>query len=80
MLGEDHSLLLEFPEYKEKIAKLTESNSKFAADSSKYHKLDKEIRSLELANAPIEDAELHNLKQRRAKLKDLLFQTLQASV
>lgn len=80
MLGEDHSLLLEFPEYKEKIVALTKANPPFAADSSKYHELDKEIRSLELANAPIEDGELHNLKQRRAKLKDLLFQTLQASV
>lgn len=77
MLGEDHSLIIEFPELKEKIIALTKDNEQFAHDSKKYHELDKEIRELELANSPIEDGELHSLKHFRAELKDSLYQRIQ---
>lgn len=80
MLGEGHSLILEFPEYKNKIIELSQSNEQFALASKKYHQLDKEIRELELANAPIEDSQLHSLKHQRAELKDSLFHALQTQV
>lgn len=79
MLGEDHSLIIEFQEHKDKIIALTKSNVQFAHDSKKYHELDKEIRELELANSPIEGSELNSLKHLRAELKDSLFKQIQGA-
>ncbi|MEM6883523.1 MAG: YdcH family protein [Verrucomicrobiota bacterium] len=79
MLGEDHSLLNEFPEHKERIHQLVADDSNFAQDTKRYNELDKEIRVLELRDAPIDDAEMHQLKHDRAELKDSLYQRLQAA-
>jgi len=76
MLGEDHSVAHEFPEYKEAIAKLTSNDERFAKDAQKYNELDKEIRILELDGAPISDDELHQKKHERAALKDLIYKRL----
>jgi uncharacterized protein YdcH (DUF465 family) len=73
MLGENHSLVNEFPAHKDKILELNQSDSKFEANAKRYHLLDSEIRKLELNNAPIDDGALHQLKQERAQLKDLLY-------
>jgi uncharacterized protein YdcH (DUF465 family) len=73
MLGEDHSLVNEFPAHKDKISKLNKSDSIFADNAKRYHLLDSEIRKLELNNAPIDDEALHQLKQERAQLKDSLY-------
>ncbi len=73
MLGEDHSLINEFPSYKEKIIALSSTNAEFGNDAKRYHELDKEIRTLELDNAPIGDEALHKLKQEHAILKDALY-------
>lgn len=77
MLGEDHSLVNEFPTYKAKIVDLNKSDSLFAANAKRYHTLDSQIRTLELNNAPIDDEALHQLKKERAILKDSLFKQLQ---
>ena len=79
MLGEDHSLTLEFPNFKDKINQLNTQDTSFAAKASRYHELDAQIRELELANAPIGDDALHQLKQERAQLKDVLYQQLVAN-
>ncbi|GLS92311.1 hypothetical protein GCM10007916_33810 [Psychromonas marina] len=79
MLGEDHSLLNEFPNHKEKIISLNTSDKSFAVDAKSYHQLDTEIRKLELKNAPIEDDPLHQMKLDRASLKDSLYQRLIAA-
>jgi uncharacterized protein YdcH (DUF465 family) len=76
MLGEDHSLVNEFPTYKNKIAELNAMDESFASDAKRYHQLDSEIRKLELNNAPIDDQALHQLKHDRAVLKDVLYQCL----
>jgi len=76
MLGEEHSLPHEFPEYKEAISKLIESDPSFAQENKRYNALDKEIRTLELNGAPIEDDSMQQLKLDRAELKDLLYQRL----
>lgn len=78
MLGEDHSLLKEFPEYKDTIAKLINVDDTFAKDTKHYNALDKEIRGLELQDSPIGDESMHQLKQNRAELKDALHQRLVA--
>ena len=76
MLGENHSLINEFPEYMDTINKLIESNKGFAKDAKRYNDLDEEIRNLELNQAPIDDGAMHQLKHDRAVLKDVLYQRL----
>ncbi|MFT2110806.1 YdcH family protein [Marinomonas sp. 2405UD68-3] len=76
MLGENHSLINEFPEYREKITQLNQSNPTFTKNAQRYHSIDEEIRALELDNAPIGDDALHKLKQERAVLKDTLYREL----
>jgi hypothetical protein len=48
MLGENHSLVNEFPEYQEIIARLIESDEVFAKDSKHY----KEIKETHKFNCP----------------------------
>ncbi len=79
MLGEDHSLINDFPEFKDAIAKLTESDETFRGDNKRYTALDKDIRTLELRGGPIDDHEMHKLKHDRAELKDSLYQRLLAA-
>ncbi|MFC4993772.1 YdcH family protein [Rubritalea tangerina] len=79
MLGENHSLNHEFPEFKERIEKLIDADSSFAEKVKKYNALDKEIRVLELDGAPIDDEAMHQLKHERAVLKDVLYERLKAS-
>ena len=74
MLGEDHSLLSEFPEHKARIGELVNSDEVFAKDAKRYNDLDKEIRILELAYSPIDDEAMHQMKLDRAALKDTLYQ------
>lgn len=76
MLGENHSLLNEFPKSKETIATLVSSDEIFAADTKKYNDLDEEIRKLELSNSPIDDEAMHQLKHERSELKDSLYQRI----
>ncbi|MCL1042251.1 MULTISPECIES: YdcH family protein [Shewanella] len=79
MLGENHSLVNDFPDYQDLILKLTESDEGFATDNKKYSALDKEIRTLELNDAPIDDSAMNQLKHERAELKDVLYQRLLAA-
>jgi uncharacterized protein YdcH (DUF465 family) len=76
MLGENHSLANEFPEYKDIIAALAEKDPVFAKDAKRYNELDREIRELELKGTPIDDDAMHQLKNDRAALKDTLYQRL----
>ncbi|KOO12040.1 hypothetical protein AKJ18_26015 [Vibrio xuii] len=70
MLGEDHSLLSEFPEYKDTITALSQSDEAFLADMKQYDLLDQEIRKLELRDSPVSDEEMLKMKQDRAAMKD----------
>lgn len=79
MLGEVHSLENDFPEFKETIAKLVKSNKSFDEENSRYNEVDKEIRTLELRNGPIDDEAMHQLKHDRAALKDNLYKQLVAA-
>lgn len=76
MLGEDHSLLKEFPEHKDDILSLSETDLNFNDQMKEYNAIDKQIRTLELRDSPISDEEMHTLKLRRAQMKDDLFQQL----
>ncbi|SET00749.1 YdcH family protein [Thalassotalea agarivorans] len=79
MLGEVHSLINDFPELKDKINALNESDVVFADKNKQYNALDKEIRELELNSAPIDDEAMHQLKHDRAVLKDELYQQISSA-
>ncbi|GGB72788.1 YdcH family protein [Shewanella inventionis] len=79
MLGENHFLVLDFPEFTQRITELNAADSQFAADANQYHELDLEIRTLELGGSPINDEDMHQLKHRRSLLKDSLYQRLHQS-
>lgn len=79
MLGENHCLVLDFPEFTQRITELNAADSQFAADAKQYHELDQEIRTLELDGAPINDEDMHQLKHRRSLLKDSLYQRINSS-
>ncbi len=76
MLGEEHSLAHDFPDYEEVIAELIQSDERFAQENRYYQSLDKQIRVLELKNSPIDDLSMHQMKQERSELKDLLYRRL----
>lgn len=79
MLGENHSLRVEFPDHLDTITALNSSNPEFAKELKKYDLLDQEIRKLELRNSPISDETTHQLKQERLKRKDALYKMITAS-
>lgn len=78
MLGEDHSLTIDFPEFKDLIEKLNQHDKKFSSRHERYSILDKEIQDLELRDAPIDDNTMNALKHERSQLKDSLYQQLLA--
>lgn len=77
MLGENHSLHHEFPEHHDLIDKLMKENLHFKKIADEYNELDKEIRTLELENSPIDDAVFHEMKKRRSYLKDEAYKMLE---
>ncbi|WP_391091332.1 DUF465 domain-containing protein [Vibrio sp. NH-UV-68] len=78
MLGEDHSLLKEFPEYKQTIITLAKSDDDFDSLMREYNDLDKNIRKLEMRDSPISDQEMLLMKHNRAEMKDKLHHYLVA--
>ncbi|MCF1426557.1 MAG: DUF465 domain-containing protein [Shewanella sp.] len=72
MLGENHSLTHDFPEFTDLIHQLTQSNEHFAHKSRRYHELDKKIRGLELNGVPTTDSRFVAMKAERVELKDEL--------
>lgn len=76
MLGEIHTLEHDFPAHKSEIHQLIANDDRFAEDNNRYNALDKQIRELELADSPISDEAMHQLKHQRSELKDSLYQRL----
>lgn len=71
-----HDLAQEFPEYMQKIHYLKQSDMHFAKMLKEYEEVSKEtLRAEERIDLTSEDA-LEELKRKRMKLKDSLFQQL----
>ena len=73
MLGENHDIYHEFPEFKDRIVGLAENNPDFCRLMGEHDVLDKEIRVLEIANQPVADDYMEDLKKKRIALKDQLY-------
>ena len=75
---EKHDLVHELPEYRVKIHDLKMTNSHFARLFDEYHEVDHEVHRIETGAEIASDDFLEGRKKVRLKLKDELFQMLQA--
>lgn len=73
---EKHSLVLEWPEQRERIHALKLANSHFARLFDEYHDLDQQIVRIEDGVEHLGDLALEALKKQRVHLKDALWQLL----
>ncbi len=76
MQYEHHSLINEFPEYRERIHNLKITDGHFRELFDEYHKADREVFRAENNIEPMSDTAQEELKKRRLALKDALFQML----
>ncbi len=79
MQVEHHSLAAEFPEFKNQIHELKQSDAHFSKLFSEYDDADKAVNRAENGVENLSDAALETLKKVRIVLKDQLFQLLQAA-
>lgn len=76
MLGENHDLFHELPEYQDRIAELKVVNSKFSALYDEYHSVNSEVEQIELQIETPSDLYTEVLKKRRLHLKDEIYALL----
>ncbi len=74
---ENHSLVKEFPEYRDTIHELKLNNSHFSKLFDEYHLADKEIHRIESGAEATSDDYLERLKKERLSHKDALYAILQ---
>ncbi len=74
-----HPFTREFSEYKETIQSLRIRNEGFRKHFDEYHSLDDSIYRIEEEIDFATDQEIDELKMRRAKLKDHLYETVRRS-
>lgn len=79
MQVEHHSLATEFPEFKNQIHELKQSDAHFSKLFAEYDDADKAVNRAENGVENLSDAALETLKKVRIVLKDQLFQLLQAA-
>lgn len=75
----NHSLAAEFPEHLEKMRELKTSDAHFAKLFTEYDEDNHAIARFELGAAVISDDALEELKKKRLKTKDQIYQRLQAA-
>jgi len=75
----NHDLAHEFPEYLQKMHSLKASDPRFASLFSRYDTDNHAIARYEQGVGTITDEALENLKKRRLKVKDEIYQILKKS-
>ena len=73
---EQHDLNHEFPEYRDQIHSLKMSNGHFSRLFDEYHDVNRHVVRVEVNAELATDFELEDLKKRRLKLKDELYEML----
>lgn len=76
MLGENHDLFHELPEYQARIADLKTADPQFLKLYDDYHTVNAEVERIELQIETPSDAYTETLKKRRLHLKDELYALL----
>jgi len=70
---ENHSLVNEFPEYREQIHQMKTSNNHFARLFDEYDQAEHAVHRIESGAEAASDERLETLKKQRLHLKDELF-------
>jgi uncharacterized protein YdcH (DUF465 family) len=78
MQVEHHDLAHEFPEHIEAMQSLKTHDGHFAKLFDDYHSLTSEVEGLELADLPVNDILIEEMKKQRVALKDQLYRALVA--
>ena len=65
-----HELAEEFPEYRETIHNLKESDAHFAKMAEQYHELNREIHRMETEVEPVATEVEEDMRKKRLALKD----------
>jgi uncharacterized protein YdcH (DUF465 family) len=76
MLGESHDLIEEFPEYRDRILQLKESNDRFSTLFDDYHKINNQVIRIEQGLETPSDFYTEDLKKQRLLRKDQLYRIL----
>ncbi|MCG9890100.1 MAG: YdcH family protein [Thermosynechococcaceae cyanobacterium MS004] len=73
---ENHSLVSEFPELRERIHTLKTTDAHFARLFDEYNDVEHEVHHIEAGAEASSDERLEKLKKQRLSLKDELFSLL----
>ena len=76
---EHHPLNREFPEYRDAMRALLQSDAQFARLAGEYQELDSRIYQVEDGTQALDDGALHNLKMQWVALKDEIARLLKGS-
>ncbi|OUD12553.1 YdcH family protein [Thioflexithrix psekupsensis] len=76
MFGEHHEIVKEFPQYRDSIKNLCETDQHFQQMYQEYHELDEEILKIEQNVEPVSDVYAETLKKKRVHLKDQIYHKL----
>jgi uncharacterized protein YdcH (DUF465 family) len=76
MLGENHDLIAEFPEYRDRILELKERDDRFSELFDDYHKINHQVIRIEQGLETPSDFYTEDLKKQRLKRKDQLYRML----
>lgn len=76
MQVEHHDLHHEFPDMVEKIQLLRAQDLSFSSLCDEYNRLTGDVERLEEADIPVDDFTIEDMKKKRVKLKDDLYQML----
>ena len=76
MSNTPHDLAEEFPDQREQISALKASNGHFARLAEEYHAVNRQVHRIETRVEPASEDVEEELKRRRVRLKDEIFQML----
>ena len=76
MLGDNHDLFHELPEYADRISRLKATHEHFARLFEDYHRVNSEVERIEENHEGHSDFYIEDLKKQRLHLKDELYAIL----
>jgi uncharacterized protein YdcH (DUF465 family) len=76
---ENHSLINEFPDMRERIHQMKMSDNHFARLFAEYDSIEHDVHRIESGAEAASDERLEGLKKKRLSLKDELFRMLKAA-
>lgn len=78
MLGQNHDVYHEFPEFLDRIKLLQSSDLQFARLCDEYNQLNREVIRVEQLIEPVCHYDFEDLKKKRLRHKDLIYARLRS--